>query len=247
MTRKAIFNWSGGKDSALALYYALQDQYFHIERLLTNVNSTFGRVSMHGVREVLLEQQASSIGIPLHKLQLPEQPSMEEYNTMMKQTMTGFAQEGFAHAFFGDIFLEDLKKYREDRLAQIGFTAHFPIWQRDTTDLIREFLDLGFKTILVCVKSELLDKSFAGRVIDEDFLKDLPKGIDSCGEHGEFHTFVFDGPIFQQPIAFNVGETVYREYRAPQTAHTNDPCQPGSHKKAASMGFWFCDLIPVHL
>ncbi len=247
MTNKSIFNWSGGKDSALALYYALQDDRFQIEKLLTNVNSAFGRVSMHGVREVLLEQQAASIGIPLHKLRLPEQPTMKEYNTLMETTMQAFRRQDFTQALFGDIFLEDLKKYREDHLVEVGFTAHFPLWQQDTSVLIRDFLALGFKAIVVCVKAELLDKSFVGRLIDDDFLKDLPAGVDPCGENGEFHTFVYKGPIFRQPIAFNVGEKVFRAYKAPASNDTDERCSPGDAQPVADMGFWFCDLLPGSL
>jgi uncharacterized protein (TIGR00290 family) len=239
MAFQSIFNWSGGKDSALALHHVLQDSQYDVKRLLTSVNSALGRVTMHGVREVLLEQQAQHIGLPLHKLMLPEQPDMAEYNKLMSTTLAGLEQEGFTHSIFGDIFLEDLKKYREDRLASQGFTAHFPLWKRDTNELLHEFLDLGFKTILVCIKADLLDKCFAGRVIDSDFLKDLPKAVDPCGENGEFHTFVFDGPIFKKPVDFTVGEKVYQEYNAPKpVGAAADATAP------PPMGFWFCDLLP---
>ena len=240
MRKKAIFNWSGGKDSALALYRVLQDDDYEVGKLLTNVNTHHDRISMHGVREKLLEQQAASINIPLQKLRLPEQPDMEQYNQIMHQAMDGLKKEGFEHAIFGDIFLEDLRKYREERLSSLGFSAHFPIWKKDTRALIRQFLDLGFKTILVCINSGLLDKSFAGRIIDEQFLEDLPENVDPCGENGEFHTFVFDGPIFKQPVPFEMGEKVYREYKSPKNSkedHTRD----GGNK---SIGFWFCDLLP---
>ena len=153
MALKSIFNWSGGKDSALALYHVLHDPHFSVDRLLTSVNRTYERISMHGIRETLLEQQAMSLGIPLQKLQLTDQPSMGEYDALMKRTMLKFRQEGFSHSIFGDIFLEDLKKYREERLSAQGFKAHFPIWKRDTTAVILEFLELGFKAILVCIKS----------------------------------------------------------------------------------------------
>ncbi len=240
MRKKAIFNWSGGKDSALALHQVLQDDNYEIGKLLTSVNAHHNRVSMHGVRETLLEQQADSIGIPLEKLQLPENPDMDHYNQMMHSMMGKLRNEGYTHSVFGDIFLEDLRQYREERLAQQGFLAHFPIWKQDTSALIRQFLKLGFKTILVCIKSELLDKSFAGRVIDEQFLKDLPENVDPCGENGEFHTFVFDGPIFRHPIPFEIGEKVYREYKAPKSKKKDDE----TVERQAAMGFWFCDLLP---
>jgi uncharacterized protein (TIGR00290 family) len=243
MSHQSYFNWSGGKDSALALYHALQDESYRIERLLTNINNLYRRVSMHGVQEVLLEQQAEAIGLPLQKLVLPDQPSMSEYESYMMQTMQGLQDEQFTHAFFGDIFLEDLKVYRETQLSRIGFKAVFPLWKRDTKELLHEFIDLGFKTILVCIKAELLDQSFAGRIIDRDFIKDLPKGVDPCGENGEFHTFVFDGPIFQKPVPFEKGEVVFREYKAPQD--TNDNCFSQQPIRPSSMGFWFYELLPV--
>ena len=237
---KSFFNWSGGKDSALALYHALLGNNYSIERLLTNINRQYRRVSMHGVREELVDKQALALGIPLQKLMLGEQPSMAEYETSMMHTLTDLKDEGFTHAVFGDIFLEDLRVYREARLSEIGLTAVFPLWKRDTTALVKEFIALGFKTIVVCTKAEVLDESFAGRVIDEDFLRDLPEGVDPCGENGEFHSFVFDGPIFREPVPFSIGEKVFREYKAPKddkdTCFSDQPSPP-------SMGFWFCDLI----
>jgi len=228
MLHKSIFNWSGGKDSALALYKILKDDQYKISGLLTSVNSAFKRVSMHGVREELLDEQALQLKLPLYKLQLPEQPSMDEYNDKMSDMMQHLRDDGFTHSVFGDIFLEDLKKYREEKLETAGFKAVFPIWKRDTSELIREFIELGFKTVVVCVKAELLDERFAGRVIDDQFIKDLPPGVDPCGENGEFHTFVFDGPIFSQPIEIEIGEKVFKEYKSPTSS--------------GNMGFWFCDI-----
>ncbi len=235
MKNKAYFNWSGGKDSAIALYKALQENNLQIEKLLTSVNSHHKRISMHGVREGLLELQAKSIGIPLMKLYLPEQPDMDTYNQLMRKTVESIKNEGIHQTIFGDIFLEDLRKYREEQLAKVGIKAHFPIWKTDTKSLLKEFLDLGFKTIIVCVKADLLDESFAGRIIDASFFDDLPDDVDPCGENGEFHTFVFDGPIFKQPIPFKIGETIYRSYDAPKDENDSN----------AKMGFWFCDLLPV--
>jgi uncharacterized protein (TIGR00290 family) len=239
-TRKSFFNWSGGKDSALALYHTLRDAGRAPELLLTNVNKAYRRVSMHGVREELVEKQATAIGIPLQKLLLNEQPSMVEYEASMRHVLTDLVTKGFTHAVFGDIFLDDLRQYREARLSELGIKAEFPLWKRDTTELVHEFIELGFKTIVVCTKAEVLDKSFVGRVIDEDFLKDLPAGVDPCGENGEFHSFVFDGPIFRHPVPFSIGEKVFREYQAPKSTgdncFSNQPFQP-------SIGFWFCDLL----
>ncbi len=243
MSYKSIFNWSGGKDSALALYHTLKNKSYRIERLVTSVNNTYNRIAMHGVRAELLELQAKELNIPLQQLRMNDQPTMREYNDAMAMLMTGLHKEGFTHSVFGDIFLEDLRKYREDRLAEAGFSAYFPLWKRNTTELIHEFIDLGFKTVTACVKSELLDESFCGRVIDKDFLKDLPAHIDPCGENGEFHTFVFDGPIFNKPIPITIGEKVFREYRNPKDKEDN--CFTDDRPKPANMGFWFCDLLPA--
>ncbi len=241
MPYKSLFNWSGGKDSSLALYHTLNDKRYSVEKLLTNVNNQHRRISMHGVREELLEQQAISIGIPLQKLVLSDQPSMIEYEEQMMQTMRQLQKENFTHSMFGDIFLEDLKTYRETQLEKVQMSAVFPLWKRDTTELIHEFIDLGFKTIVVCVKAELLDESFAGRIIDKDFLKDLPNNLDPCGENGEFHTFVFDGPIFKKPVLYKIGEKVFREYKA--LVNDKDKCFTRSPLPSSSMGFWFCDLL----
>ena len=237
---KTYFNWSTGKDSALTLYSILQDKRYSIEKMLTVVNGHHDRVSMHGVRRALLEQQLASIGIPGMTIELPEQPGMNEYEQIMKNAVVGLKKEGYDHAAFGDIFLEDLRKYREDQLAKQEIKAIFPLWKKDTRQLIHEFIDLGFKSIVVCVKAELLDESFAGRIIDHDFLNDLPDHVDPCGENGEFHTFCFDGPIFKQSVSFEVGEKIYREYEAPKDKDDNcfTTTQPDR------MGFWFCDLIP---
>ena len=237
---KAYMNWSGGKDSSLALYHTLHDKNYSVEKLLTNVNNKFRRISMHGVREELLEQQATAIGIPLQKLVLTDQPSMIEYEQHMTKTMNHLQQEKFTHSVFGDIFLEDLKIYREAQLAKAGMTAVFPLWKRDTTELIHEFIGLGFKSIVVCVNEKYLDKSFCGRIIDESFITDMPAKADVCGENGEFHTFVFDGPLFNNPVAFDKGEIIYRKYAAPKQS---DNCFQ-SHI-VDDYGFYFCDLLPV--
>ncbi len=239
---KAIFNWSGGKDSSLALYHILKNKEYDVQALMTTVNSKFDRISMHGVRKELLYAQGEAIGLPIKEIRLPEKPTMSEYDETMQNVLTELKADGVTHSIFGDIFLEDLKKYREERLAEVGLKAHFPLWKRDTTELVHEFIDLGFKTVVVCVKSELLSGEFAGRVIDKDFLKDLPKNVDPCGENGEFHTYVFDGPIFKNPIKYELGEKVFRAYEAPKDK--NDTCFAKEPDKKP-MGFHFCDLIPV--
>ena len=198
---------------------------------MTSVNAQYQRISMHGVRVSLLQEQAKSLGLPLHLLMVPEMPTMESYNALMLETMTGFKAQGVDYAVFGDIFLEDLKKYREEQLAKVQIKGVFPIWKKSSTDLVRRFIDLGFKAVLVCVDERHLDQSFAGRAIDDQLLKDLPKGVDPCGENGEYHSFVYDGPIFRRPIAFTKGDVVHRTYADP------------SGKKVET-GFWYCDLLP---
>jgi uncharacterized protein (TIGR00290 family) len=157
----------------------------------------------------------------------------------MKENLRQLKNENYGHAIFGDIFLEDLKNYREQQLATVGLNAVFPIWKRNTVELVHEFIELGFKTILVCIKGDLLPKEFAGRIIDKEFLKDLPKNVDACGENGEFHSFVFDGPVFSKPVKFKKGEIVYKEYAAPKTNDCFTTPQP-------SVGFYFQDLVAVN-
>jgi uncharacterized protein (TIGR00290 family) len=243
MQHRSYINWSGGKDSALALYHTLRSGTHSPDLLLTSINAAVDRISMHGVRSSLLQSQADAIGIPLCTLSLPEGLGMTEYNDTMSSAVTSLHRQGYRDTIFGDIFLEDLRIYREQQLAPLGIRAHFPLWRRDTTDLLHEFLDLGFRTVVVCIRSGLLDKSFAGRIIDADFIKDLPKNVDPCGENGEFHTFVFDGPIFKKPVGFTIGEVVYREY--PRPADDGDNCF--SADTTPQMGFWFCDLVPASL
>ncbi|MFY7814308.1 MAG: diphthine--ammonia ligase [Chryseobacterium taeanense] len=236
MKPKAIFNWSSGKDSALALYKILKGNQFEITSLLTSINKEFQRISMHGVHVSLLEKQAESLGFPLIKMELPKEPTMEEYREIINKTMSDIKSQGVTHSIFGDIFLEDLRKYREEQLGSIGMKGVFPLWKINTTDLIHKFLDLGFKTIVTCVNETYLDKSFAGRIIDEDFIRDLPENIDPCGENGEFHTFTFEGPIFKNPINFEIGEIVKKTYPKPKSDYESQD---------EDYVFWFCDLISL--
>ncbi|MCK8520260.1 diphthine--ammonia ligase [Aquimarina sp. D1M17] len=240
---KTYFNWSSGKDSSLALYYILQQKEYNISKLLTTVNKDYGRVSMHGLREELLDEQAVSIGIPIKKIKLPARVSMETYNEAMKNATASLQSDGYTHTVFGDIFLEDLRAYREQQLESAGLQTVFPLWKRDTTELLKEFIDLGFKAITVCVNAKFLDDTFCGRVIDHDFLKELPSNVDPCGENGEFHTFVFDGPIFKKPIDFTIGEKVKRNYEP--SDNDDDNCFTDEDKKNWDTSFWYCDLIPV--
>lgn len=232
---KTYFNWSSGKDSALALYHLLGDKRYAVKELITTVNSHYNRVSMHGLRKELLLAQTNALNIKSSLIELPEMPSMEIYEQKMTEAVTRLKYDGFTHSAFGDIFLEDLKAYREKQLADVGLKALFPIWKRDTKELIYEFLNLGFKTIIVCANSKYFGEDFVGTVIDKHFIDNLPKDVDPCGENGEFHTFCFDGPIFNKPVSFTIGEKVYREYNNPKT--------DDSICKADAYGVWYCDLI----
>ena len=246
MKEKVVFNWSGGKDSALCLYKLIQTNQYDITSLLTSVNAEHQRVSMHGVRVALLEAQAASIGIPLYKAMIPETPTMEVYESVMKDALSDLKKQGITTSVFGDIFLDDLRSYREAKLAEGNLKGLFPLWNSPTQELIREFLSLGFKTITTCVNEKYLDQTFVGRVIDENFLNDLPPDVDPCGENGEFHTFVFDGPLFKQPIPFTVGETVYRKYSPAKKNDTSTyDCDTGNNETPYDYGFWYCDLVPI--
>ena len=235
MTR-AYFNWSGGKDSAMALWQVLKEKKYQVEYLLTSMNSFHDRISMHGVRRNLLQAQAASIDISLTTIELPEQPGMNEYENAMLNKVSWLKEQGIRYSIFGDIFLEDLKKYREEKLSAAGIECIFPVWKKDTKDLMAEFINAGFKAIVVCINEKFLDKSFCGRLVERDFCKDLPAHVDICGENGEFHTFVYDGPVFKYPITFVKGEIVYKEYRAPE--NTDVISVPEKN-----YGFYFCDLL----
>ena len=217
---KVIFYWSGGKDSALALYEIQRSQKYEIVSLLTTITKDYDRVSMHGVPRILVEQQANSLGLPLEEVFIPRSCSNEEYESKMRATLAKFKRDGVSAVVFGDVFLEGVRKYREDNLSKAGMKGIFPIWGRDTAELTRSFIALGFKAIISCVDSKILDKTFAGRMLDEKFWAELPPNVDPSGENGEFHSFVFDGPIFRERRACSVGEVVLRK------------------------GFYFCDLLP---
>ncbi|HUC81011.1 MAG TPA: diphthine--ammonia ligase [Flavisolibacter sp.] len=236
---KTFMNWSGGKDSALSLFLAMQ-QDIKVDALLTSVNTATNRISMHGVRRELLQQQAAAIGLPLHTIELPEMPGMQVYEEAVRAKHNELKAAGYTHAMFGDVFLEDLKTYRENLLAKDDLQCLFPIWKMDGREVVRQFIEAGFKAVVVCVNSTYLDKSFCGRLLDEAFLNDLPTGVDACGENGEYHTFVFDGPLFSSPVNFAKGETVFKAYPAPATAAA-DECFTTPKREA---GFYFLDLLP---
>jgi uncharacterized protein (TIGR00290 family) len=220
MREKIIFSWSGGKDCALAYYYIQTEEAYEIVSLLTTVTEGYERVSMHGVRRELLERQAESLGAPLHKVYIPGDCTDREYESRMEEALSLYRSEDPPAFVFGDIFLEDLRRYREKNLAKRGMKALFPLWKRDTQELVQRFIELGFKAIVTCVDSRVLDSSFVGKQIDQNLVERLPSGVDPSGENGEFHSFVYDGPIFQQRIRISVGEVVLRD------------------------SFYFCDLLP---
>ena len=210
---KVLFSWSTGKDSALAYNELQKRNEFEVVALTTTVTDDYDRVSMHGVRRELLHQQAAALSLPLREIGISKNASNDEYENKMQQVLVSAQAEGVTSVVFGDIFLEDLRKYREEKLAQLGMRGIFPLWKRDTHELASEMINLGFKAIVTCVDTQVLGQEFSGRLIDTQFLHDLPEKIDPCGENGEFHTFAYAGPIFRQPIGFEVGEKVLRNDR----------------------------------
>lgn len=234
---KAIFSWSGGKDSSYCLHKVLQENLFEVKYLLTTVNSTFKRVSMHGVREELLDLQVESIGIPVLKVTVSEGTNAE-YEKQMEALLLKAKSEGIETVVFGDIFLEDLRVYRENNLAKVGMKAAFPIWKMDTKVLIDDFMSKEFKTITCCVNDGYLNETWVGKEIDSAFVNDLPANIDVCGENGEYHTFCYEGPIYKKKINFSIGEKVYK----PMEIKTTDDSTCSSN--IITKGFWFVDLLP---
>jgi len=208
-----ILSWSGGKDSCMAAYQLRASQKYEIASLLTTVTEGYDRISMHGVRRSLLEQQADSLGVPLHQIMIPKDCPNQIYEARMREAVEHFKTRGITKVAFGDLFLQEVKQYREARLAQAGMTGLYPIWMRDTGELVRTFIGLGFRAILCCVDTQAIDASFAGRQIDQALLRDLPDSADPCGENGEYHSFVYAGPIFKRPIPCRAGETVLRTAR----------------------------------
>lgn len=215
-----LMSWSGGKDSCVALYEIQREPKYRVAALLTTVTRDYDRISMHGVRRVLLERQAVSLGLPLHQVFISKGATNEEYEMRIGEAFSLYRDRGIDSIVFGDLFLQDIRAYREEFLARHNMRGLFPVWKRDTATFIRDFLELGFSAVVTCVDSRVLDQSFAGRLIDESFLSSLPSDVDPCGENGEFHSFVFDGPTFTAPVKFSLGETVLRE------------------------SFWYRDLLP---
>jgi len=219
---KIIVSWSTGKDSALALHELMQSGIYEIVALLTTVTEEYERISIHGVRRILLERQADSLGLPLEQVYISKNCSDGEYESKMRKVLLKYSDKGVSAVAFGDIFLEDLRCYREEKLSLIGMKGIFPLWERNTRELAGMILSLGFDAVVTCVDSEILDKTFVGRKFDKQFLSALPAAVDPCGEKGEFHSFVYNGPMFRYSIEHRKGKIVLRNKH-----------------------FYFCDLMPV--
>jgi uncharacterized protein (TIGR00290 family) len=217
-----LLAWSGGKDSAMALHELQSTGAYRVLALLTTVTEQYDRVSMHGVRTTLLERQSESLGLPLEKVYIGKDASNAEYEAQMRDSLAYYKARGVSSVVFGDLYLEDVRRYREENLLKAGMKGLFPLWGRDTRELAHSFIELGFKAVITCVDSSLLDGTFVGRDFDERFLSELPPAVDPCGENGEFHSFVYDGPMFRGRILHEKGEIVLRDSR-----------------------FYYCDLAPV--
>jgi uncharacterized protein (TIGR00290 family) len=220
LARRLLMSWSGGKDSALALHEIMRAGKYNVAALMTTVTRDFDRISMHGVRRSLLHAQAASLGLPVEEIWIPKAATNEVYEAQMRTVLMKYKGEGIKEVAFGDLFLQDIRAYREERLAQVGMRGIFPLWGRDTTKLAREFIGLGFKAVLCCVDPRKLGKEFCGREYDESLLESFPPAVDPCGENGEFHSFVYAGPVFDHEIPITKGEVVLRD------------------------GFYFADLLP---
>jgi len=208
---KAVVSWSSGKDSALALHEVRRSGEVEVVGILTTITSEFGRVSMHGVREALLDRQAEALGLPRWTVPIPSPCPNEVYEREMARVLGEVQQLGVTAVVFGDLFLEDLRRYRETKLAEVGMRGIFPLWMPDTAALAREMVEVGVRATLTCIDPKKLDRSFAGRSFDAVLLKELPDDVDPCGEHGEFHTFAWAGPMFSRPVPIEVGEVVERD------------------------------------
>jgi uncharacterized protein (TIGR00290 family) len=218
---QVVVSWSGGKESAMSLWKVLRGGELHPAGLLTVITEGYDRVSMHGVRRELVEGQASALGLKLHEVFIPKDCSNEDYEARMAEAVGRLHKDRISGFVFGDVFLEEVRRYREEKLLRGGLRGYFPLWGEKTNKLVRDFIKLGFRAIVVCVNASALDKSFVGREVDEGFLNDLPSSADPAGENGEYHCFVWDGPIFKRPVRVSVGEVVHRE------------------------NFYYCDLLPA--
>lgn len=225
--KPTYLSWSGGKDATLALDSLKNNPRYHIAGLLTTANDHYGRVSMHGLRMELVEEQAEKLGLPLEVVRLPKEVDYDIYEREMKRSMNKLSSEGIEAIAFGDIFLEDLKKYREQMLSACGLEGIYPLWEQDTRELSNYFINKGYRSKVIVINGTKLEDAYVGREYDASFLNDLPDGIDPCGENGEFHSFVYDGPLFSQAVTFKTGEVQVRHY--------------GGEESNRAV---FCDVIP---
>jgi uncharacterized protein (TIGR00290 family) len=229
MKERVVLSWSGGKDSTLMLDRMLRNERYDVAALVTTMDESSQRISAHGVPIDLIAQQAASIGLPMLTVALPKTPSNAVYLSRFEQTLLSMKASGVESIAFGDIFLEDLRHWREQSFSDMGFTSLFPLWGERSQTLAGEFIDRGFGAVICCVNGAHLDKSYLGRQHDGSLLEALPPQVDCCGENGEFHSFTYDGPIFREPVHYAIGETTY---------------QPSTHSSPVS-GHWFCDLRSV--
>ena len=234
LRKKAVFNWSGGKDSALALYKILEQGEYEVQALLTTVNGANGRSSMHGIPAALLRQQADSIGLPLYMAEIAVQSGMEGYERTMADAVSYFKRRGVTHFIFGDIYLEDVRKYREKQLAAYGITVVEPLWGYDTREVMSAFLSSGLKTLIVTVMADCLDRTFIGRTMDDRLIADLPDGVDICGENGEYHTFCYAGGMFRTPVPYRLGPPLFKSFSVKQ--------ENGTEQRFT---YWVADLQPA--
>ncbi|MFP4469241.1 MAG: ATP-binding protein [Bacteroidales bacterium] len=229
--KNTILNWSGGKDCAMALYRLLSDETYRPVKFLTTLNGEKQQVPMHEIPEILIHRQAESCGFAVEKLYLPHNASNPVYEEMMKDFWMKEQNAGNTASAYGDIFLQDVRNYREKLLREIGIEPVFPLWNMNTRELIREFINLGFKAIITSADNRYFDQEVLGKTIDNAFIGHLPADVDPCGENGEFHTFVYDGPVFDFPVKFIAGEAAFTEYTG---AGTDKP----------GFGIWHLKLTP---
>ncbi|ELR70114.1 hypothetical protein C900_03799 [Fulvivirga imtechensis AK7] len=233
--KKISISWSGGKDSAYALYQLLQSREYEIDSLHTVFDADLKRVGLHGVPEHLIEAQAQAIGFPLRKIYLSKDNSHDTYERTIREFCLKLKAQGIDHVMYGDIFLEDLKAYRDLQLGTVDMEGVYPIWKLNTRELMLNFINDGFKTCVCAANTTMFDKSQAGKTIDDNWLNHLPENVDPCGENGEFHTFVYDGPLFKQPVKFTLGDVVEKTYEYKKTEDDGTEVEMKS-------SFWFQDI-----
>lgn len=234
--KKTVFNWSSGKDSAMALYKLQKSNQYNVQLLLTTISTPQERIQMHGIRKTLLLRQFQSLGLPYRIVEIPDGVDMAGYDSIMDREFKRLKDEGFEAGAFGDILLEDLRSYREARHRKFGLEAVFPLWQKPTAEVAADFLAQGFRAVVVSANAALFPSNFAGKLLDARFFDQLPAEVDFCGENGEFHTFCYAGPVFQMPVLFKKGAVVLEEYPAPAGVKSG-------LMENGKLGFWFRDLL----